>query len=161
MSTHLTRHFKSPFPALNVKRRQEIVATDTVYADVPGVDCGYTQALFYCGTSFLVCDPYGTKMRKQFVITFEDMIRHRGAMDRLISDNKKVETIWMAKDIFHSYVIRNSSSEPHQQRQKYAESKCQHVKNTVNRMTERCGSPGFAWLVAFLYVCFILNFAAS
>ena len=54
VSTHLTRHFKSPFPALNVKRREESVATNTVYADVSAVDCAHTQAPFYCGTSSLV-----------------------------------------------------------------------------------------------------------
>ena len=74
MSTHLTRHFKSHFPALNVKRCQESVATDTVYSDAPAVDCGHTQAQFYCGTSSLVCDAYGMKTDKQFINTFEDMI---------------------------------------------------------------------------------------
>ena len=60
VSTHLTRHFKSPFPALNVKQHQGSVATNTVYADIPAVDCGHTQAQFYCGTSSLVCDAFGT-----------------------------------------------------------------------------------------------------
>ena len=61
MSRHFARYFKSNFPALSVKRRQESVATDTVYADVPTVDCGHTQAQFYCGTSSLVCDADGMK----------------------------------------------------------------------------------------------------
>jgi hypothetical protein len=33
MSTYLKRHFKSPYPALNVHCRNEPVATDTVYSD--------------------------------------------------------------------------------------------------------------------------------
>ena len=33
MSAHLQRHYRSPFPALNVNRRNEPVATDTVFAD--------------------------------------------------------------------------------------------------------------------------------
>ena len=36
----LTKRFKSPNPALNVHRRSEPVATDTVYADVPAIDPG-------------------------------------------------------------------------------------------------------------------------
>ena len=161
MSTHLTRHFKSPFPALNVKRRQESVATDTVYADVPAIDCGHTQAQFYCGLSSLVCDAYGMKTDKQFINTFEDIIRERGAMDRLVSDNAQVETAGRAKDIFRAYVIGHWSSEPHQQHQNYAERKYQHVKNTTNRMMERSGSPANTWLLALLYVCFLLNHTAS
>ena len=33
MSTTLTKHYKSPFPANNVHRRNEPLATDTVYSD--------------------------------------------------------------------------------------------------------------------------------
>src|SRR5210317_916269 len=41
MSVHLQRHYKSPFPALNVNRRDEPVATDTVYADIPDIEHGH------------------------------------------------------------------------------------------------------------------------
>ena len=68
MSTHLTMHFKAPFPAMNVHRRQEAVATDTIYTDVPAVDYGHTQAQFYCGVDSLVCDAYGMKTDKQLSI---------------------------------------------------------------------------------------------
>ena len=88
------------------------MATNTVYADVPTVDCGHTQAQFYCGTSSLVCDVFGMKMDKQFVNTFEDIIRKRGAMDKLISDNAQVEVSGKAKDVFRAYVIGNWHSEP-------------------------------------------------
>ena len=161
MSTHLTRHFKSPFPALNVNRRQEAVATDTVYADVPAIDCGHTQAQFYCGIDSLVCDAYGMKTDKQFVNTFEDIIRQRGAMDKLISDGAKVETTGKAQDIFRAYVIGNWHSEAYQQQQNFAERKYQQVKNTTNRLLERAGSPAYTWLLALLYVCFLLNHTAN
>ena len=161
MSTHLTRHFKAPFPALNVHRRQEAVATDTVYADVPAVDCGHTQAQFYCGVDSLVCDAYGMKTDKQFVNTFEDIIQQRGAMDKLISDGAMVETRGRAQDLFRAYVIGNWHSEPHQQHQNFAERKYQQVKNTTNCMMEHAGSPASAWLLALLYVCFLLNHTAN
>ena len=66
-----------------------------------------------------------------------------------------------AKDIFRAYVIENWSSETHQQQQNYAERKYQHVKNTANRMMEMYGLPGFSWLLALLYACFLLNNTAS
>ena len=65
MSTHLTLYFKSPFPSLNVKRRQESVATDTFYADITAVDFGHTQKQFYCGLNFLIFDAYVMKTDKQ------------------------------------------------------------------------------------------------
>ena len=82
-------------------------------------------------------------------------------MDKLISDNAQVEISRKAKDIFRAYVIGNWHSEPHQQQQNYAERKYQHVKSTTNRMMERSGSPAYTWLLALLYVCFVLNHTAS
>jgi hypothetical protein len=56
MSTLLTRYYKSPFPALNIPRRHEPIATDTVYSDTPAIDSGATQAQLYVGTETLVTD---------------------------------------------------------------------------------------------------------
>jgi hypothetical protein len=38
--TILKKHYKSPFLALNVQRRNEHVATDIVYSDTPAIDGG-------------------------------------------------------------------------------------------------------------------------
>jgi hypothetical protein len=44
-SPTLKKHFKSPFPAMNVHRRDEPVATtDTVYSDTPAVDSGLPKS---------------------------------------------------------------------------------------------------------------------
>ena len=50
MSTHLQKHYKSPFPAANVHRRDEPIATDIVYSDTPAIDSSDTSAQFFCGT---------------------------------------------------------------------------------------------------------------
>jgi hypothetical protein len=91
MSTTLKKHFKSPFPAMNVHRRDEPVATDTVYSDTPTVDSGTTSAQIFVGTETLLSDVYGMKADKQFVNTLEDNILERGAMSKLISDRAQVE----------------------------------------------------------------------
>jgi hypothetical protein len=49
MSTVLKKHFKLPFPALNVHRCDEVLATNTVYSDVPAVDSGVTIAQLFVG----------------------------------------------------------------------------------------------------------------
>ena len=86
-SSLLTKRYKSPYPALNVTRRQEDVSTDTVYSDTPAIDNGSTQAQIFCGSKTLVTDVYGMKTGNQFVNAFEDQIRQRGAMDRILSDS--------------------------------------------------------------------------
>lgn len=74
MSTYLKRRFKSPYPALNVHRRNEPVATDTVYSDTPAISGGETYAQIFVGTESLVTDVEGMKTDKQFVNTLEDNI---------------------------------------------------------------------------------------
>src|SRR5687768_3611797 len=101
MSTHLKKRYKSPFPACNVIRRDEPVATDTVYADTPAIGNGATTAQFFVGTKSLVCDVYPMKTDKQFVNVLLDNIRCRRAMTKLISDRaqcKAESDIWMRRN---------------------------------------------------------------
>jgi hypothetical protein len=161
MSTYMKRQYRSPFPALNVHRRDESVATDTVYSDMPAIDSGCTSAQFYCGMASLVCDVYGMKTDKQFVNTLEDNIRRRGAPNRLISDRAQVEISNRVNDILRAYCIGDWQSEPYHQNQNPAERKYQDVKRMSNVIMDRTGSPAYTWLLALSYVCFILNFTAS
>ena len=54
----MKRHLKSRNPALNVPRRHEAVATDTVYSDSSAVDSGVKQAQLFVGKESLVSDIY-------------------------------------------------------------------------------------------------------
>ena len=68
------RHLKSRNPALNVPRRHEAVATDTVYSDTSAVDSGVKQAQLFVGKESLVSDIYPMRSGKQFVNTREDNV---------------------------------------------------------------------------------------
>ena len=81
MSTILKKRYRSPNLALNVNRRSESVATNTIFSNTPAVDCGVTCAQFFVGCDTMVCDAYPMKTSKQFVNTLEDNIRERGAMN--------------------------------------------------------------------------------
>ena len=72
----MKKHLKSRNPALNVPRRHEAVATDTVYSDTPAVDSGVKQAQLFVGKESLVSDIYPMRSGKQFVNTLEGNI-HR------------------------------------------------------------------------------------
>ena len=63
----MKRHLKSRNPALNIPRRHEAVATDTVFSDTPAVDSGVKQAQVFVGRDTLVTDAFPMKRGKQFV----------------------------------------------------------------------------------------------
>ena len=88
---------------MNVPRRHEPVATDTIFSDTPEVDSDVKQAQVFVWRDSLVADVYPMKTGKQFVNTLEDNIRRRGAMDKLLSDSAKTEIskFWIFKSISH------------------------------------------------------------
>ena len=155
---HLKKHYHSPNPALtvNVRRRQEAVATDYVYADVPAVDDGSMGAQIFVGTESEVCDAQGLKSPKKFVNSLEDNIRKCGAMDKLLSDRAQTETGTRAQNILRALFISSWQSEPHQQQQNPAERKYQTLKRYTNTILSRTGAPANTWLLCLLYVCFLL-----
>ena len=157
----LRKHFKSRFPALNVHRRREPVATDTVYSDTPAIDDGSTTAQIFVGRDTLVVDVYGMKTDKEFVNTLEDQIRKRGAMDKLISDRAQVEVSDKVRDILRAYLIDDWQSEPHHQHQNYAERRIQMLKAYTNTVLDCTGAPASTWLLCLDYVSFVLNHLAS
>ena len=69
--------FKTPFPACNVPRRNEDVATDMVYSDTPTFCGGETYAQIFVGCKTFLTDIYGLKSQKQFVNALQDQIRER------------------------------------------------------------------------------------
>ena len=113
----MKKHLKSRNPALNVPRRHEAVATDTVYSDTPTVDSGVKQAQLFVGNESLVSDIYPMRSGKQFVNTLEDNIHRHSAMDKLISDSAKNEISHKVKDILRAYNISDWQSEPYHQNQ--------------------------------------------
>ena len=58
-------------------------------------------------------------------------------------------------------MIDNWHSKPHQQHQNLAERRYQTIKNRVNTILDCTGSLPYTWLLAFAYVCFILNHTTS
>jgi len=87
---------KSPNPALNIRRRKEAVATDSLFVDVPAVNTpGYAGAQTFVGRSSLLtfCSV------SEFPNTLLDNIRERGAMDTLTSDHANCEMSARVKDI--------------------------------------------------------------
>ena len=105
MSTHLIRHSRFPFPALNIPRRQNSVATDTIYVDTPAIECGHIRAQFYYGTDSQICDICGMKTDKQCITSFENIIRQRRVMKRVLSDQAQVEISGRVLDLLRTMLL--------------------------------------------------------
>ena len=88
----MKKHLKSRNPALNIPRRHEAVATDTVFSDTHAVDSGVQQVQVFVGRDTLVADAYPMKSGKQFVNTLEDNIRKQGAID-ILSHTTRIRTL--------------------------------------------------------------------
>ena len=149
--------FRAPFPAMNVIRRNEPVATDSVFSDTPSFDGGYIAAQFFVGIKTKVCDVYGLRNERDFISTLQDVIRKRGAMDKLVSDRAQVEISTKVRDVLRHLCINDWQSEPHCQHQNMAERKYQDVKRNVNRVLNLTGAPPEAWFHCMEYTCFVMN----
>ena len=154
---------KAPNPALNVPRRHEDVATDTIYGPkkVPAIDDGSTAAQFFIGRKSMYRTIVGCgRSDGAFAKVLMDEIRRNGAMDTLISDRAKAEIGVMVQDILRVLFIKDKQSEPHKKNQEFAERGWQDTKRVFNNLMNWSGAPKFCWLKALRYVCFVQNHLA-
>ena len=158
---YLKKHFKSRNPVFNIPRRNEPVATDTIFSDTPAINDGSTMAQFFVGRDTLVCDGYGIKSQKQFINTLCDNIRFRGAMTTLITDGGRCEISKNVADLLRSLFIKQHESEPYHQHQNKAEQRYGVVKRYINTLMNLTGAPAHCWLLCMLYLCSLLNATAS
>ena len=147
-------------PALNIPRRHEAAATDTVFSDTAAVDSGVKQAQVFVGRDTLVADSYPMKSGKQFVNTLEDNIWRHGAMDKLLSDSSKTEISNKVMDILRAYHISNWHSQPYHQNQNPVEWRYRTIKSWTNTVMNRSGALANCWLLCLIYVCYLLNHIA-
>ncbi|KAG7345266.1 hypothetical protein IV203_032797 [Nitzschia inconspicua] len=129
MSNLLSKTFQSPNPVVNVQRRNEHVATDTIFSDVSAIGSGCKCAQLFIGTKSQVVDAYGMKFSdKKLVNIPEDNICSQGAIDKSFSDNPSSETSNKVKDNICSLFIHEWKSEQHHQNQNPVERNIQDVK---------------------------------
>ena len=129
----MRKHYKSRFPIANVKRLNEVFATDTIFSDtsalndgIPGHGGSTMLRLFSgCSSHFL----FGLYMNseKEFPDAFTDFIQSYGAPKALFSDNTKSEVSACVLDILRQYCIGQQLSEPHEQNQNPAERRSEEI----------------------------------
>ena len=151
------KRLKSRNSALNVARRHEFVATDTMFSGRPAVDSGVKQVQDFVGRDSLVADVYPIKSDKQVVDTLEDNIRRRGAMDKLLSDSAKTEISKNVMDNLSAYHISNWHSEPYHRNQNPAEWRYRTIMSWTNTVRNRSGAHANCWLLCMISACYFLN----
>lgn len=158
-----TRHFmayKSPYPALNVLRRHELVASDTVFADVIAWG-GYRAAQVFSGKLSRFISVHGCQTDKDFARCLENEIRKRGAMDKLCTDRAKAETSKRVEELLRIFCIDDWQSEPYYHHQLFVERDIQTLKKFSNWVLNWSNAPPEAWLLVFEYVAHIMNKTAK
>ena len=154
------KHFKSRFPAANVRHLNEWVSTDTIFSDVPAHDDGIpghggsTMLQLYAGIDSHYLAGYPMSSESDMPSTF---IRQTGAPLGLMSDNAKSETSSRIQTLHRLYCIRDRPLEPHNQHQNPVERRSQEVKRTTKSIMDRVGCPAQYWLLCMLYVISLLN----
>ena len=159
---HLWKRTKSPNPALNIRRRNETVATDTIYGPVPAIGSGDTAAQFFVGrkSDYVDVEPCGNS-DKRYPETLMNHIRKYGIMDVIHSDRAKAQISERVMEICRTLGIRDTQSEPYVKNQNYSERKWRDTKRKTEFTLNNTGAPAYAWLAALQYVCFIENHTAS
>jgi hypothetical protein len=161
------KHYRSRWPAANVDRWNEEVATDTIFSDTPAHDdgilghSGCTMAQIYAGKDSSKAVAYGMQNESQMPNTLEDLIRKHGAPNSLFSDNAKVQIGKRVHDILRLYQIKDFQCEPHYQHQNFAERKIGDIKRLCDSIMDRTGTPSSFWLLCLLFVIFLMNHMAS
>ena len=158
----LWKRHKAPNPALNVPRRNEPVATDTIYGPgCPAVNNGSVAAQFFVGRKSGFCAVEGLgKSDKRYPTALLNHIRRYGAMDQIVSDNARAEISKRVQTILNQLQIKDWTSEPHNKNLNFAERVWRDAKRMTELTLNFSDAPAYVWLLALEYVCFVKNHTA-
>jgi hypothetical protein len=159
---NITQTLKSPYPANNVWRRNEPIASDTIFAEADAVGTnGQRMAQLFIGRKSLVINVFGMNSTKEFVNTLEDVIRKRGAMDKLITDSARVEISKRVVDILRALCIDDWQSKAQYQHQNFAKLRWKHLKRNVQWWMNKRNVDPEAWLLCLQWVADVMNVTAE
>ena len=158
------RHFRSRFPAANVRRLTEWVSTDTFFSDTPAHDDGIPghggckMVQMFVGNDSYYLAGYPIRQEKEVPSALQAFVKDVGAPMGLASDNAKSEMSNAVQELLRMYCIKDRQSEAHYQWQNFMERYMQEAKRILNSILERTGCPKKFWLICLLlFVIPLLN----
>ena len=159
----MKHHYKTRFPAANIPRWNEDVATDTFFCDTPAHDDGIpghggcTMLQLFTGTTSHLTEAFPMKSEKNIPQALAELLRKHGAPNNLKSDNAKAILGDATQEILRQYCIGSQYSEPHYQNQNPAERRIQDIKADVNKLMDCTNTPAPFWLLCTLFVIYLSN----
>jgi hypothetical protein len=116
----MRRHLKSNFQMLRHKSLNEVIATDTYFANEKSIEGYHCAQVFFEMTSKMLCVA-GMKTESEFADVYLDFIRKCGIPSALQRDNAKSEVSQGVKDIHRDLIVADQWTEPHSPWQNAAE----------------------------------------
>jgi hypothetical protein len=160
------RHFRSRFPAANVSRLNETVATDTIVSNTPAADDGFpghggcTCVQIYTGTESAITEGFPMSDEVEMHKTMSDFIWKHGVPNALFSNNAKVVTSETVLDILRHFNMGQMFSEPDQQNQNPCERHFQDINKLVESLMDHTGPPAKYWLLCLMFSMYLFNHLA-
>ena len=111
INTPLRRHLKSRFLMLRHPRLNEVIATDTYFANTRSIE-GYWCAQVFVGLTSRRITVIGMKTESDFADAYQDFMRKRGIPHTLRRDNAKSETSEKVLNLQRHYVVADEYTEP-------------------------------------------------
>jgi hypothetical protein len=158
----LRKHFKSRFPADNVSRLNEVVATDTYFLDTPALNDGIMghggtkMVQLFWGCSSLITAFYPMRHENYIAGTLEYFIRHYGAPMHYSVTKQNLKLAVMFRKFFACMKSRISNVN-FIISIRTAEQCIQEGKKLSNTLLDPSSSPPSFWIICVQPVVYILN----
>ena len=155
----LQRHMKARFPWMNVRRLDEAVSVDPMFANCRSMSHGFTGGYIFMGVTSRYLNMYGFRSKgRNFPAILRDFYRHEGAPSVLRTDNGKDLASGDVKSILREFMTKEQFSEDYNPQQNPVESGgVKWVKNATHVLLDRTGAPDTAWFLAAQYLCNLHN----
>jgi hypothetical protein len=135
----MRHHLKSRFRMLRHKRLNEVIATDTYFANEKSIE-GYHCAQVFYGMTSKMLYVAGMKTESEFADEYLDFIIKCVIPSALRRDNAKSEMNQRVKDIHRDLIIADQWTEPNSPWQKPAElNDVKYLKSHAQVMLDRTG----------------------
>jgi hypothetical protein len=135
----MRHHLKSRFQMLRHKRLNEVIATDTYFANEKSIEGYHCAQVFFRMTS-KVLYVAGMKTESEFAGVYLDLIRKYGIPSALQIHNAKFEMSQHVKDIHRDLIIADQWIEPHSPWKKPAEMNgVKYLKSHAQVLLDRTG----------------------
>ncbi len=159
LSTYLRKRHRTPHPAANIIRCNDIDLMDSVFSDTPAVATGETVAQIIATRQSKFVSIHGMKdvSKDDILGAFQDCVRWRSAPKEVRSDDAAVYNGNCFTNYCCDLYISLWQSEAYHQNQNYAENVWETLKRGVNCLLDFTGAPPTWWLLGLLLLAQVWN----